>query len=134
MLIYCAHRYGGKTENKSEATRKLQKLQLEDPKHTYLSPIHALGHSYSKLDYDTGMELCYDVLRHCDMMLVLSSPSEGVCREIRYAREHGISVRYWTRRIRSYYRQLDPQYTLTERTDTWDEVLEKLRALGGDAV
>ena len=99
MLIYCAHYYGGHQNAKDAATRKIRKLQYNDLQNTYVSPIHALGYLYKYVDYDTGMELCYDLLMVCDKLLVLSSPSDGVAREINMAKKLHMPIEYASKDI-----------------------------------
>lgn len=99
MLIYCAHYYGGEKNAKDSATRKIRNLQYNDLQNTYVSPIHALGYLYKYVDYDTGMELCYDLLMVCDKLLVLSSPSEGVMREIKMAEKLHMPIEYASKDI-----------------------------------
>ena len=99
MLIYCAHYYGGKENVKDSAEEKIRRLQLDDLQNTYISPIHALGYLYEYMDYNTGMELCYDLLMVCDKLLVLSRPSEGVMREIKMAKKLHMPIEYANERI-----------------------------------
>ena len=84
MLIYCSHKFGGKMENAKAVELKIKKLQLADPGNTYISPIHAFGFMYHDVPYETGLEMCLDLLRRCDKMVVLSEKSEGVNIEIGY--------------------------------------------------
>ena len=90
MLIYCSHKFGGKMENAKAAELKIKKLQLADPKNTYISPIHAFGFMYNDMDYDVGLRLCLDLLSKCDVMIVLSEGSRGVMREIDYCKANNI--------------------------------------------
>ena len=92
MLIYCAHRFGGESYNKSFAEMKILELQKTDRANTYISPIHAFGFMYESLSYDEGMELCLSLLKRCDKLLVLSEESEGVRREIEFAEQNGIPI------------------------------------------
>jgi hypothetical protein len=85
MLIYCAHKYGGKEENKNRAEMLVRTMQTTDTKNTYISPIHTFGYMYNDLSYDEGMELCLSLLDKCDTLYVLSDESEGVRREIDFA-------------------------------------------------
>lgn len=94
MLIYCAHCYGGSDEAKDSAENKICSLQLQSLHNTYISPIHSLGYLYKHVDYDVGMELCYDLLMACDKLLVLSGPSEGVMREIKMAEKLHMPIEY----------------------------------------
>ena len=88
MLIYCAHCYGGKSKNKALVEAKIKILQKRQPDCTFVSPIHAFGFMYNTLSYDEGMKLCFSLLSKCDALLVLSEESEGVKREIEYAKQH----------------------------------------------
>lgn len=92
MLIYCSHCYGSKEHNKLRAGTKIEELQTSDPNNTYISPIHAFGFMYDSVSYDRGMDMCLSLLRVCDKLLVLSTESEGVRREIEFAKEHGIPI------------------------------------------
>lgn len=94
MLIYCSHRYGGEERNRDAVAEKILELQMCDPENTYISPIHCFGFMYDTLDYDDGMACCLDLLSVCDELLVLSDESEGVRREIAFAKKRGIEVRY----------------------------------------
>ncbi len=90
MLIYCSHKFGGKLENAKATELKIKRLQLTDPKNTYISPIHAFGFMYNDMEYDVGLKLCIDLLAKCDIMIVLSEGSRGVMREIDYCKANKI--------------------------------------------
>jgi hypothetical protein len=92
MLIYCSHCYGGKEYNKIRAGEIIEKLQTSDPDNTYISPIHAFGFMYNSVSYDRGMDMCLSLLKVCDKLLVLSYESEGVRREIKFAKANGIPI------------------------------------------
>ena len=88
MLIYCAHCFGGEEKNKIRAEEKIKNLQALQPDSTFVSPIHAFGFMYHTLSYEEGMDKCLSLLDKCDALLVLSEESEGVRREIEYAKRH----------------------------------------------
>ena len=94
MLIYCSNKFGGKLENAKAAELKIKKLQLTDPSNTYISPIHAFGFMYHDVPYETGLEMCLDLLRKCDKMVVLSEGSRGVNAEIKFCAENEIPVEF----------------------------------------
>ncbi len=94
MLIYCSHKFGGKMENAKDVETKIKKLQLADPSNTYISPIHAFGFMYHDVPYETGLEMCLDLLRRCDKMVVLSEKSKGVNIEIGYCISARIPVEF----------------------------------------
>lgn len=94
MLYYVAHCYGGKAENLDRARRIVHDLQTADLENAYICPLlafSALG--YKELGYDEGMALCLDLLSVCDVLLVASELSEGVKREIDFAKLIGMEVR-----------------------------------------
>jgi hypothetical protein len=90
MLIYCSHKFGGSLENAKAAELKIKRLQLADPSNTYISPIHAFGFMYNDVPYETGLEMCLDLLSKCDKMVVLSDLSRGVKAEIKYCIDNAI--------------------------------------------
>ena len=93
MLIYCSHKYGGDSDNIRIAGQKIHDLQVVNPQDTYISPLHM----FSFLRYGeikTDLELCLDVLKRCDKMVVLSGDSPGVLSEIKLANELGIEIEY----------------------------------------
>lgn len=92
MLIYCAHKYGGDEANKASVEAKIKELQTTYPTDTYISPIHAFGFLYEDIPYDVGLDLCLSLLARCDALLVLSEESEGVRREIAFARLNNIPI------------------------------------------
>lgn len=95
MMIYCAHKYDGKEENKIRCETIVKHLQSDDSENTYISPIHTFGFMYNTIPYDEGMELCFDLLSACDELLVLSELSEGVKREIKMAKKMKIPIKYF---------------------------------------
>lgn len=77
-----------------EAEQKIRTLQSNDFENCYVSPLHAFCFEYYDYDYDTGMELCIDLLSVCDVLLVMSEPSKGVNREIDFANLVNMPIRY----------------------------------------
>ena len=92
MLIYISHPYGNKEENKKDVERIVEELLENNPRDTYISPIHTFGYLYEKVDYNTGLEMCLDLLKLCNLMLVYGDyrKSEGCTKEIQYARSNRI--------------------------------------------
>ena len=95
MLIYCAHKFGNSHKNRKRAEKIIERLQREDLENCYISPIHTFGYLYSKVSYEAGMELCFDLLMVCDKLLVLSEESKGVKQEIEMAKRLGMEVEYY---------------------------------------
>lgn len=93
MLIYCCHKFGGKRENIERAKQLINRLQVNDLQNTYISPIHAFSYlDYEEIGYDEEINLCLDLLRKCEKVIVLSEISEGVQREIKEAQKQSIPI------------------------------------------
>lgn len=95
MLTYISHPYGGKEENKQEVEEIVRQLAKEHPEHTFLSPIHAVGFMYNDFDYDTGLNMCLELLKRCDMMYVYGDwqNSVGCKAEIEFCEDNGIAYK-----------------------------------------
>lgn len=65
-----------------------------DTHNIFLSPIHILGHLYNKVDYDTGIDWCIDLLSGCDAIVMCNGweNSTGCNLELAYAKGHNIRV------------------------------------------
>ena len=93
MLIYISHRYQGKPENMERAKKITHDLQVNDPENCYICPLIAFSHlGYNEIGYDEEMALCIDLLSVSDVLIVASDVSEGVQKEIDYARLFGMEV------------------------------------------
>lgn len=104
--IYISHPYGGLAKNKKNADSVLKWLQdnmgvfpIKEPfgsdtHNIFLSPIHILGHLYDKVDYDTGVDWCIDILSGCDAIVMCNGweNSTGCNLELAYANGHNIRV------------------------------------------
>ncbi len=92
LLIYVSHPYSAKEENKQKVEVIVRKLAKEHPKHTFLSPVHAVGFMYDDFDYETGLNMCLELLKRCDIMYVYGDweNSVGCKAEIKFAEENGI--------------------------------------------
>lgn len=87
MRYYIAHKYQGDKSNIERAGKIAKKLQLEHPEHAYFSPLHAFSFlEYNDMAYDDFMEVCYDFLSACDVLIVASEISKGVQMEIDFAK------------------------------------------------
>lgn len=92
--IYISHAYGGQEENVQRVTDIINylydTLYLSDV--VLLSPIHIFRRLYSVVDYELGLQSCFDLLDSCDEMWVFDdySSSVGVKREIEFCKEKGI--------------------------------------------
>lgn len=98
MLIYVSHKYGGNEENLSLAKKITHDLAIKDTDNTYICPLCAFSFlAYKEIGYDEEMEMCIDLLSACDKLIVASDVSEGVNREIAFARLVGMEVEFLDR-------------------------------------
>ena len=92
-LYYVAHRFGGDTSNIERAKKITHDLQVNDLKNCYVCPLLAFSHlTYGEIGYEEEMQLCEDLLVLCDKLIVASDISEGVQKEIDFARLVGMEV------------------------------------------
>ena len=92
---YVSHAYGGEEENYNRAKQITHDLQVQRPQDCFLCPLLALSHlGYGEMGYGFQMELCFDLLSLCDGLLVTSEISEGVRREIEFAKMVDMEVHY----------------------------------------
>ena len=95
MTIYISHCYQGNPDNMERAKKITHDLQVADPDNCYICPLTAFSHlQYGEMGYDAEMELCFDLLSVCDKLIVASIPSEGVRREIEFAKMVNMEVEY----------------------------------------
>ena len=92
-LYYVAHRFGGDTANIERAKKITHDLQVRDLNNCYICPLLAFSHlKYGEIGYDEELELCLDILSVSDVLLVASDISDGVQKEIDFARMVGMEV------------------------------------------
>ena len=93
MMYYISHRYQGKPENMERAKQITHDLQVADPDNCYICPLTAFSHlKYGEIGYDEEIELCLDLLSLCDALIIASDVSQGVQKEIDFARMVGMEV------------------------------------------
>ena len=91
--VYVSHKFGGDPANMERAKKITHDLQIENPTHCFICPLLALSHlGYAEIGYDEEMELCLDLLSVCDYLIVASDVSQGVQKEIDFARMVGMEV------------------------------------------
>lgn len=91
--IYVSHKFCGDTANMERAKKITHDLQIENPEHCFICPILAFSHlEYGEIGYDDEIELCLDLLSLCDALIVASDVSDGVQKEIDFARMVGMEV------------------------------------------
>ena len=102
MMIYIAHPYGGLEENKKEVEKIIEKLVEINSEHTYISPIHAFGFLYSKVDYDLGMDFCFDLLTMCDKVYFFGDikSSKGCMMELELCKKLHMPHKIFTGKVK----------------------------------
>ena len=94
-LVYVAHEYGGKEEHLRHAREIMRMLQTENTEDCFMCPLMVFSHlRYGEIGRDAEMELCIDLLSVCDSLLVASAVSDGVQREIDFARMVGMDIEW----------------------------------------
>lgn len=92
-MIYVSHKFCGDTSNLERAKKITHDLQVDDPENCYICPILAFSHmEYGEIGYEQEMEICLDLLSVCDCLIVASDVSNGVQKEIDFARMVGMEV------------------------------------------
>lgn len=91
--IYVSHKFGGDPANMERAKKITHDLQIENPTHCFICPLLAFSHlQYGEIGHDDEIELCLDLLSLCDTLIVASDISQGVQKEIDFARMVGMEV------------------------------------------
>ena len=92
-ICYVAHRFSGEKSNYDRAKKITHDLQTNDLQNAYICPLLAFSHlGYKEIGYDAEMALCIDLLSVSDVLIVASDISEGVQKEIDFARMVGMDV------------------------------------------
>ena len=93
IICYVAHRFSGEKSNYDRAKKITHDLQVNDPENCYICPLTAFSHlGYNEMGYDDEMALCIDLLSVSDVLIIASEPSNGVQKEIDFARMVGMEV------------------------------------------
>ena len=92
-LYYVAHRFGGDPANIEQAKKITHDLQVADLDNCYICPLLTFSHlKYGEIGYNEELELCLDILSVSDALIVASDISDGVQKEIDFARMVGMEV------------------------------------------
>lgn len=92
-VIYVSHKFGGDSANMERAKQITHDLQVDDPENCYICPLTAFSHLwYNEIGYDEEMELCIDLLSVSDVLIIASDISDGVQKEIDFAKMVGMEV------------------------------------------
>ena len=93
IICYVAHRFSGEKSNYDRAKKITHDLQIENPSHCFICPLLAFSHlKYGEIGFDEELELCLDILSVSDVLIVASDVSDGVQKEIDFARMVGMEV------------------------------------------
>ena len=93
MIVYVAHRYCGDPANIERAKKITHDLQVNDLDNCYICPLLTFSHlKYGEIGYDEELELCLDILSVSDILIIASDISDGVQKEIDFARMVGMEV------------------------------------------
>lgn len=92
-IIYVSHKFGGNPANMERAKQITHDLQVDDPENCYICPLTAFSHlGYNEIGYDEEMALCIDLLSVSDALIISSDISDGVQKEIDFAKMVGMEV------------------------------------------
>ena len=92
-MIYVSHKFGGNPANMERAKQITHDLQVDDPENCYICPLTAFSHlGYNEMGYDEEMSLCIDLLSVSDVLIIASDISDGVQKEIDFAKMVGMEV------------------------------------------
>ena len=92
-VIYVSHKFCGDSANMERAKKITHDLQVDDPENCYICPLTAFSHlGYNEMGYDEEMALCIDLLSVSDVLIVASDISNGVQKEIDFAKMVGMEV------------------------------------------
>ena len=93
MILYISHKYGGDPANIERAKKITHDLQMNDHENCYICPLMAFSHLvYNEMGYDEEMALCIDLLSVSDVLMITSDISDGVQKEIDFAKMVGMEV------------------------------------------
>ena len=92
-ICYVSHKFGGDQSNIERAKQITHDLQVNDQENCYICPLIAFSHlGYNEMGYDEEIALCIDLLSVSDVLIVASDISDGVQKEIDFAKMVGMEV------------------------------------------
>ena len=87
MIYYVSHCFNSDKANIERARKITHDLQVKDLENCYICPLLAFSDlEYGEIGYNNELELCIDILQQCDKLIVASEISNGVQREIEFAK------------------------------------------------
>lgn len=93
-IVYVAHPYGGKEVNITAVSVIMRNL-IKNRNCIYFSPLHNFSAIYyDGEEYAKGLQMCLDVLDHCDALVLCGDwqSSKGCIGEWAYARAKKIKI------------------------------------------
>lgn len=95
-LVYISHPYGGNINNYERIEEKVLEYVIDNNWALPISPVLMWGHLYHEIEYDTGMEMCLDLLSRCDRLHLCSGwqQSIGCMAEWAFALAKGMPINY----------------------------------------
>ena len=92
-VIYVSHKFCGDSANMERAKQITHDLQVNDPESCYIGPVMAFSYlEYNEMGHDEEMALCIDLLSVSDVLIIASDISDGVQKEIDFAKMVGMEV------------------------------------------
>lgn len=93
-LVYVAHPYGGKEENKAAVEAIMRKLTTIYPDYLFVSGVTSFGYCYADIEYQSRLDRCLWLLNQCDEMWVFGDyqSSRGCTQKIKFCQQHRIPV------------------------------------------
>lgn len=88
-LVYVAHPYAGKEENRKKIDQIMMRLVEKDKQTAYVSPIHNFGFMYMDGEYYIeGLDYCLTMLNECRAIILCGdyATSRGCCAEYGFAK------------------------------------------------
>ena len=95
-LVYVAQPYGGDSQRYEKAKITVSSFIKRYKDCVFVSPVLQYGHMYEGVEYIEGLEICINLLRKCDRLLLLKGwhESRGCMAEWAAARALGIPIYY----------------------------------------
>jgi guanylate kinase len=96
-VVYVAHKFQNDINNIKRVEDIINKLVELYRNYLFISPIHSFQFLYTKVDYQTGLDMCLFLLDKCDELWVFDeySDSIGVNGEISFSKKYKIPIKYW---------------------------------------
>lgn len=97
-LLYISHPFlthGNAQDNLNAVSKVLANLVLKyKDQFVFISPIHNFGTLDGQLNYEDGLKICLDLLKHCDGIIMCGDyiHSNGCMKEMELAVRKGLQI------------------------------------------